>query len=75
MLRTEAHADQTGGNTAQERNAGDEPERPGRHERPVGGEHGFDHPVLEKELHPLRHVRTIDILPWQHIIVFEKVGK
>jgi hypothetical protein len=23
--------------------------------------------------HPLRHAKTINVLPWQHIIVFEKV--
>ena len=22
--------------------------------------------------HPLRYVKTIDVLPWQHIIIFEK---
>jgi ubiquinone/menaquinone biosynthesis C-methylase UbiE len=26
----------------------------------------------EMEPHPLRHVKTFDVLPWQHIIVFEK---
>lgn len=36
------------------------------------------HKMSEKQVlremapHPLRHVRTLDILPWQHIIVFEK---
>jgi precorrin-6B methylase 2 len=31
--------------------------------------------VREMEPHPLRHVRTLNVLPWQHIIVFEKKGK
>jgi hypothetical protein len=22
--------------------------------------------------HPLRHVKTLDVLPWQHVILFEK---
>lgn len=28
--------------------------------------------LREMEPHPLRHLTTIDILPWQHIIIFEK---
>jgi precorrin-6B methylase 2 len=28
--------------------------------------------LREMEPHPLRHVRTLDILPWQHIIIFAK---
>jgi ubiquinone/menaquinone biosynthesis C-methylase UbiE len=28
--------------------------------------------LREMEPHPLRHVRTLDVLPWQHIIIFEK---
>ncbi|MFO0928959.1 MAG: class I SAM-dependent methyltransferase [Gemmataceae bacterium] len=28
--------------------------------------------IREMEVHPLRHVKTLDVLPWQHIIVFEK---
>jgi precorrin-6B methylase 2 len=28
--------------------------------------------IKEMGLHPLKHVKTIDVLPWQHIIVFEK---
>jgi precorrin-6B methylase 2 len=28
--------------------------------------------LKEMEPHPLRHVRTLNVLPWQHIIVFEK---
>jgi ubiquinone/menaquinone biosynthesis C-methylase UbiE len=28
--------------------------------------------MKEMEPHPLRHVTTIDILPWQHIMIFEK---
>jgi len=36
------------------------------------------HKMFEKQVikemgpHPLRHVKTLDVLPWQHIIVFEK---
>lgn len=29
--------------------------------------------VKEMKPHPLRHAKTINVLPWQHIIVFEKV--
>jgi ubiquinone/menaquinone biosynthesis C-methylase UbiE len=28
--------------------------------------------IKEMSPHPLKHVKTIDILPWQHIILFEK---
>jgi ubiquinone/menaquinone biosynthesis C-methylase UbiE len=28
--------------------------------------------LKEMEPHPLKHVKTVEILPWQHIIVFEK---
>jgi precorrin-6B methylase 2 len=28
--------------------------------------------LKEMEPHPLRHVRTLNVLPWQHIIIFEK---
>jgi ubiquinone/menaquinone biosynthesis C-methylase UbiE len=31
--------------------------------------------IREMSVHPLRHVRTIGTLPWQHIIIFEKTGK
>jgi ubiquinone/menaquinone biosynthesis C-methylase UbiE len=31
--------------------------------------------ISEMKLHPLKHVKTIGDLPWQHIIVFEKVKK
>jgi SAM-dependent methyltransferase len=31
--------------------------------------------LKEMEPHPLRHVQTLDTLPWQHIIVFEKVSR
>jgi protein-L-isoaspartate O-methyltransferase len=31
--------------------------------------------LKEMEPHPLRHVRTFDFLPWQHLIVFEKADK
>lgn len=57
MFRAEAHSDQAGGNAPENGKAGDEPERPGRHERPVTGEHGLDYSILQKELHPLRHLR------------------
>jgi ubiquinone/menaquinone biosynthesis C-methylase UbiE len=30
--------------------------------------------LKEMELHPLKHVKTLDVLPWQHIIIFEKSG-
>lgn len=29
----------------------------------------------EMALHPLRHVKTLDFLPWQHVILFEKVAR
>ena len=29
--------------------------------------------LKEMEPHPLRHVRTLDVLPWQHIIIFTKM--
>ena len=28
--------------------------------------------LREMEPHPLRHVRTLNVLPWQHIIIFER---
>jgi protein-L-isoaspartate O-methyltransferase len=28
--------------------------------------------IKEMAIHPLRHVKTIDTLPWQHVIIFEK---
>jgi ubiquinone/menaquinone biosynthesis C-methylase UbiE len=28
--------------------------------------------LKEMELHSLKHVKTLDVLPWQHIIIFEK---
>jgi precorrin-6B methylase 2 len=31
--------------------------------------------IKEMAPHPLNHVKTIDVLPWQHIIVFEKREK
>lgn len=31
--------------------------------------------IKEMAPHPLRHVKTLDVLPWQHIILFEKVAK
>jgi ubiquinone/menaquinone biosynthesis C-methylase UbiE len=31
--------------------------------------------LKEMKPHPLRHVKTIEILPWQHIIIFEKKTK
>jgi FkbM family methyltransferase len=30
--------------------------------------------IKEMEPHPLRWVKTLDVLPWQHIIIFEKKG-
>jgi ubiquinone/menaquinone biosynthesis C-methylase UbiE len=30
--------------------------------------------IKEMEPHPLRHVETLNDLPWQHVIVFEKKG-
>jgi hypothetical protein len=27
------------------------------------------------EPHPLRWVKTLDVLPWQHIMIFEKKGE
>jgi ubiquinone/menaquinone biosynthesis C-methylase UbiE len=29
--------------------------------------------LTEMAPHPLRHARTVDVLPWQHIMIFEKV--
>ena len=31
--------------------------------------------LKEMEPHPLRWVKTLDVLPWQHIIIFEKKGE
>jgi ubiquinone/menaquinone biosynthesis C-methylase UbiE len=31
--------------------------------------------LKEMELHPLRWVKTLEVLPWQHIIIFEKKGE
>jgi ubiquinone/menaquinone biosynthesis C-methylase UbiE len=31
--------------------------------------------IKEMEPHPLRWAKTLDVLPWQHIIVFEKKGE
>src|SRR5438132_10730719 len=31
--------------------------------------------LREMEPHPLRHLRTLDVLPWQHVIIFEKKGE
>jgi hypothetical protein len=28
--------------------------------------------LKEKAVHPLRHVKTVGSLPWQHVILFEK---
>src|SRR5262249_30381914 len=28
--------------------------------------------LKEMAIHPLRHVKTVETLPWQHIIIFEK---
>lgn len=32
----------------------------------------FKSQLKEMEPHPLRWVKTLDVLPWQHIIIFEK---
>ena len=38
------------------------------------------HRMSEKQVlkemapHPLRHARTLEALPWQHVIIFEKVA-
>jgi precorrin-6B methylase 2 len=29
----------------------------------------------EMAIHPVKHVKTVDTLPWQHVIFFEKKGK
>src|SRR5947209_14417929 len=29
--------------------------------------------IKEMGPHPLKHLKTIDVLPWQHIIIFEKL--
>jgi ubiquinone/menaquinone biosynthesis C-methylase UbiE len=44
---------------------------------PIKLVHKMSQKQVKKEMsvHPLRHVKTIDILPWQHIILFEKVAK
>jgi hypothetical protein len=57
MFRAETHADQSGGNAPENGKTGDEPERPGGHERAVAGKDGFDHSILKQELHPLCHLR------------------
>jgi ubiquinone/menaquinone biosynthesis C-methylase UbiE len=31
--------------------------------------------LKEMAVHPLRHVETVNSLPWQHIIIFEKKGE
>jgi hypothetical protein len=28
--------------------------------------------VKEMGPHPLKHLRTLDVLPWQHVLIFEK---
>src|SRR5262249_29150177 len=28
--------------------------------------------LKEMSIHPLTHVKTVEILPWQHIIIFQK---
>ena len=44
---------------------------------PIKLVHKMTQAQVKKEMtpHPLRHVKTIDILPWQHIILFEKTGR
>jgi ubiquinone/menaquinone biosynthesis C-methylase UbiE len=29
----------------------------------------------EMAIHPLKHVKTLDVLPWQHVILFEKTAR
>jgi 2-polyprenyl-3-methyl-5-hydroxy-6-metoxy-1,4-benzoquinol methylase len=31
--------------------------------------------IKEMSIHPLKHVKTLDDLPWQHVIIFEKTAK
>ena len=44
---------------------------------PIKLVHKMSEAQVKKEMapFPLRHVKTSDVLPWQHIIVFEKVEK
>jgi hypothetical protein len=31
--------------------------------------------IKEMQSHPLRWIRTVEDMPWQHIIVFEKIDR
>ena len=31
--------------------------------------------LREMAIHPLKHVKTLDVLPWQHVIIFERTKK
>jgi ubiquinone/menaquinone biosynthesis C-methylase UbiE len=44
---------------------------------PIKLVHKMSQKQVKKEMapHPLRYVKTLDVLPWQHIIVFEKTGR
>jgi ubiquinone/menaquinone biosynthesis C-methylase UbiE len=46
-------------------------------EVPIKLVHKMSQKQVKKEMaiHPLRHVKTLDVLPWQHVIIFEKKGK
>jgi SAM-dependent methyltransferase len=43
---------------------------------PIKLVHKMSQKQVKKEMavHPLRHVKTLDGLPWQHVIIFEKKG-
>jgi ubiquinone/menaquinone biosynthesis C-methylase UbiE len=44
---------------------------------PIKLVHKMTQAQVKKEMgpHPLRHVKTLDFLPWQHVILFEKTGR
>jgi protein-L-isoaspartate O-methyltransferase len=44
---------------------------------PIKLVHKMSERQVMKEMapHPLRHLRTVNVLPWQHIIVFEKIAE
>jgi len=31
--------------------------------------------IKEMKPHPLKHLKTLDVLPWQHIVIFEKIAE
>jgi ubiquinone/menaquinone biosynthesis C-methylase UbiE len=41
---------------------------------PIKPVHKMSEKQVKKEmaLHPLKHVKTIETLPWQHVIIFER---